>query len=82
MLLLGRSIAVGTGDRDRRALPPRARRLVMNRNIAVLAFTTSVLGLFLIFEVLPGVGSFTGSVMLVVGGTVLVCQSMLWEARA
>ena len=54
----------------------------MNRNIAVLAFTTSVLGLFFIFEVLPGVGSFTGSVMLIVGGTVLVCQSMLWEARA
>ena len=54
----------------------------MNRTIAVLAFTTSVLGLFFIFEVLPGVGSFMGSVMLVVGGIVLVCQSMLWEARA
>ena len=54
----------------------------MNRNIAILAFTSSVLGLFFIFEVLPGVGSFTGSVMLVVGGTVLVCQSMVWEAKA
>ena len=54
----------------------------MNRNIAILAFTASLLGLFFIFEVLPGVGSFTGSVMLVIGGTVLVCQSILWEAGA
>ncbi|MDF2972075.1 MAG: hypothetical protein K0R61_2525 [Microvirga sp.] len=54
----------------------------MNGYIAILAFTASVLGLFFIFDVLPGVGSFAGSVLLVVGGTVLVFQSMLWEVRA
>ena len=54
----------------------------MNGYIAILAFTASVLGLFFIFDVVPGVGSFAGSVLLVVGGTVLVFQSMLWEARA
>jgi hypothetical protein len=54
----------------------------MNGYIAILGFTASVLGLFFISDVLPGIGSFAGSVLLVVGGTVLVCQSMLWEARA
>jgi hypothetical protein len=54
----------------------------MNRNIAVLAFTASVLGLFFIFDVVPGVGSFAGSVMLVVGGTVLVCQAIMAERTA
>jgi hypothetical protein len=54
----------------------------MNRNIAVLAFTASVLGLFFIFDVIPGVGSLAGSVMLVVGGTVLICQSIMAERAA
>jgi hypothetical protein len=54
----------------------------MNRNIAVLAFTVSALGLFFIFDVIPGVGSFAGSVMLVVGGTVLICQSIMAERAA
>jgi hypothetical protein len=53
----------------------------MNGYIAILALSASVLGLFLIFDVLPGTGSFTGSVLLVVGGTVLICQSMIWEGR-
>ena len=55
---------------------------MMNRYIIVIAFTASVLGLFFIFDVLPGIGSFAGSVLLVIGGTVLVCQSMFWEAEA
>ena len=54
----------------------------MDRNIAVLAFATSVLGLFCIFDVIPGVGSFAGSVMLVVGGTVLICVSIMAERAA
>jgi hypothetical protein len=54
----------------------------MNRNIAVLAFTVSVLGLFCIFDIIPGVGSFAGSVMLVVGGTVLICLSLMAERAA
>jgi hypothetical protein len=33
----------------------------MNGYIAILAFTASVLGLFFIFDVLPGIGSFAGS---------------------
>ena len=51
----------------------------MNRNIATLAFTASVLGLFCIFDVVPGVGSFLGSVMLVIGGSVLICQAIIAE---
>ena len=53
----------------------------MNGYIAILAFTASVLGLFFIFDVVPGIGSFAGSILLVSGGTVLVCQSMIWEGR-
>jgi hypothetical protein len=54
----------------------------MNRNIAILAFTASALGLFFIFDVIPGVGSFAGSVMLVLGGTVLICQVIMAERTA
>ena len=53
----------------------------MTYNIAVLAFVACVLGLFVMFDIIPGVGSFAGSVMLVVGGTVLVCQTLISEAR-
>ena len=41
----------------------------MKRTIAITAFAVSVLGLLFIFEVLPGVGSFLGSVLLVIGGS-------------
>jgi hypothetical protein len=54
----------------------------MNRNIAILAFTASVLGLFCIFDVVPGVGSFLGSVMLVIGGSVLICQAIAQGAAS
>jgi hypothetical protein len=54
----------------------------MNRTIAIIAFAVSVLGLFSIFDVLPGVGSFLGSVLFVIGGSVLVCNSIFWEAGA
>jgi len=54
----------------------------MNRNFAILAFTGSVLGLFCIFDIVPGVGSFLGSVMLVIGGTVLTCQAIVAEGAA
>ncbi len=56
----------------------------MNRNISILAFTASALGLFFIFDVIiiPGVGSFAGSVMLVLGGTVLICQAIMAERTA
>ena len=54
----------------------------MNRNIAILAFMASVLGLFCIFDVVPGVGSFLGSVMLVIGGSVLICQAIIAEGAA
>ena len=60
----------------------RRRELVMNRNIAILAFTASALGLFCIFDVVPGVGSFLGSVMLVIGGSVLICQAIIAEGAA
>jgi len=49
----------------------------MNANVAVLAFTIAVLGLFSSLEIIPGVGSFAASMMLVIGGTVLACQLML-----
>jgi hypothetical protein len=48
----------------------------MNRQIAVFAFAASLLGLFSIFEIVPGVGSFVGSVLIVIGGTVLVLTSL------
>jgi hypothetical protein len=48
----------------------------MNRQIAVFAFAASLLGLFSIFEIVPGVGSFVGYVLLVIGGTVLVLTSL------
>lgn len=48
----------------------------MNRKIVFIAFTASILGLFFIFDVLPGVGSFTGSVLLVIGGTVLALATL------
>ena len=54
----------------------------MNRNIATLAFTASVLGLFCIFDIVPGVGSFLRSVMLVVGGSVLICQAIIAQGAA
>ncbi|MDF2971485.1 MAG: hypothetical protein K0R61_1935 [Microvirga sp.] len=54
----------------------------MNRNISILAFTASALGLFFIFDVIPGVGSFAGSVMLVLGGTVLICLAIMAERTA
>ena len=53
----------------------------MNGYIAILALTASVLGLFFIFDVLPGVGSFAGAILLVIGGTVLICQSVICEGR-
>jgi hypothetical protein len=68
--------------RETRAPAYRWRSPSMNAYIAILAFTASVMGLFFIFDVLPGIGSFAGSVLLVVGGTVLVSKSMLWEAMA
>ena len=49
----------------------------MNSNVAVLAFTIAVLGLFSSLEIIPGVGSFAASMMLVIGGTVLACQLMI-----
>jgi len=49
----------------------------MNANLAVLAFTIAVLGLFSSLEIVPGVGSFAASMMLVIGGTVLACQLMM-----
>jgi hypothetical protein len=52
-------------------------RGVLNRNLAVLAFTLTVLGLLSSFDLIPVIGSFLGSVMVVVGGTVLVCQLMM-----
>jgi hypothetical protein len=54
----------------------------MKQNIAILAFTASVLGLFCIFDVVPGVGSSLGSVMLVIGGSVLICQAIIAEGAA
>jgi hypothetical protein len=54
----------------------------MKRSIAIIAFAVSVLGLLFMFDVLPGVGSFWGSVLLVIGGSVLVCNSIIWEAGA
>ena len=50
----------------------------MNANVAVLAFTIAVLGLFSSLEIIPGVGSFAASMMLVIG-TVLACQLMIPE---
>src|SRR4051794_35289135 len=41
------------------------------------AFTIAVLGLFSSLEIIPGVGSFAASMMLVIGGTVLACQLMI-----
>ena len=52
----------------------------MNSNVAVLAFTIAVLGLFSSLEIIPGVGSFAASIMLVIGGTVLACQLMDTES--
>ena len=49
----------------------------MNSNVAVLAFTIAILGLFSSLEIIPGVGSFAASMMLVIGGTVLACQLMI-----
>lgn len=49
----------------------------MNANLTVLAFTIAALGLFSSLEIIPGVGSFAASMMLVIGGTVLACQWML-----
>jgi hypothetical protein len=42
--------------------------------VAIAAFIATVLGLFFSFNIIPGVGSFAGSVLLVIGGTVLTCQ--------
>jgi hypothetical protein len=58
------------------------RELVMTQNIAILAFTASVLGLFCIFDVVSRVGSFLVSVMLVIGGSVLICQAIIAEGAA
>ena len=49
----------------------------MNSNVAVLAFMIAALGLFSSLEIIPGVGSFAASMMLVIGGTVLACQLMI-----
>jgi hypothetical protein len=57
--------------------PATDRSLKMNANLAVLAFTIAVLGLFSSLEIIPGVGSFAASMMLVIGGTVLACQLMI-----
>ena len=56
---------------------PATDRSLMNANVAVLAFTIAVLGLFSSLEIIPGVGSFAASMMLVIGGTVLACELML-----
>jgi hypothetical protein len=59
-----------------RALPLINRERVMNRKIVFITFTASILGLLFIFDVLPAVGSFTGSVLLVIGGTVLALATL------
>ena len=49
----------------------------MISKLSVFAFTVTVLGLFFSFEILPGVSSFVGASMLVIGGTILICQSIM-----
>jgi hypothetical protein len=54
----------------------------MNWHLSILAFTMSVLGLLFSVDILPGVGSFVGSMMLVIGGTFLACQLMIARASS
>ena len=51
----------------------------MISKLPMVAFTVAftVLGLFFSFEIMPGVSSFVGASMLVIGGTTLICQLIM-----
>jgi len=48
----------------------------MISQLSMVAFTVAftVLGLLFSFQIMPGVSSFVGASMLVIGGTILICQ--------
>ena len=49
----------------------------MISNLSVFAFTVTVLGLFFVFEIMPGGSSFAGASLLVIGGTILICDLIM-----
>ncbi len=50
--------------------------------IAIIAFAATILGLFFCFDIIPGVGPFAGSIMTLIGGTVLLSSWVIRDAQS